>query len=441
MKTNVERLEATKVKLTVEVPHEELSDAMDKAYKNLSEQVSIPGFRKGHVPRQIIDQRIGRGYVIEEAINEKLGDFYAKAVTENDIYPMGRPDVDVTETPTVTGKLEGKLVFTAEVVCQPEFDLPSVDKVDIEVDPATVDDSQVEEELDQLRDRFSSLIGVDRAVEEGDYTSIDMVATIDGEQVDSVSGVSYQQGSGTMLGGLDEALLGMKEGDSKDFDTEFVGGEHTGEKGKATVTVNKVKVKELPEADDEFAMMASEFDTIGELRQDLRQSLEQRMADKQGMDALDKLREYIVDNSDVEVPESVVEEQLSSMNIDSLEDDQKKKVEENVRNQLRTDIVMDKLARESDVKLEENELLQAIMQISQMYGVEPGQLMSSQEQIASIAAQLTQNKALTLMLEGVNVKDTKGTKVDLTDFIERAKPKEDDSEDDTSKDDASEDDK
>ncbi|MDO5747880.1 MAG: trigger factor [Actinomycetaceae bacterium] len=433
MKTTAERLEPTKVKLTVEVPYTELNDAMDKAYKKLSQQVNVPGFRRGHVPKAIIDQRIGRAYVIEEAINDKLGDFYAQAIKEEDVIPMDRPEVDVTETPSVTGKLEGQLVFTAQVTCQPEFELPSLDGVELEIESSEVSLDDVEEELDKLRDRFSSLIGVDRAVEEGDYTSIDMVAEIDGEQVDSVSGVSYQQGSDTMLPGLDEALIGMSEEETKTFETEFVGGEHAGEKGQATVTVKKVKVKELPEADDDFAMMASEFDTIGDLRADIRENLEKQRKDSLGMQAVDKLRTYLIDTIDIELPEDLISQQLADERYADADDEKKAEIEKSLRETLKTDIVLDKVARESEAELEQQELLETIMQVSQMYGIQPQQLMQSQEQVSSIAAQLTQNKALALMLKQVTVKDEQGATVDLEDFIKRAegvKPSEDDTDTD-----------
>ena len=276
MKSTVETLEPTKVRLTVEIPVEELKSEMDKAYKSIANQVSIPGFRKGHVPARIIDQRFGRAAVIEQVVNEVLPGQYSAAVSEHELRPMSQPDVEVTEIPSTSGELTGQVVFTAEVDVVPSFELPEYGKdTVIEVDSVEVTDEDVQAELDALRGRFASLKPIKRQAKTGDFTTIDLVATINGEEVDSVSDVSYEIGSGTMLDGQDTALRKTHAGDVVTFTSTLKGGEHEGEEAEVTITVKSVKERELPEADDDFAQMVSEFDTIDELMEDLKKQAAQ----------------------------------------------------------------------------------------------------------------------------------------------------------------------
>ncbi len=279
MKSTVETLEPTKVRLTVEVPFEELKSEMDKAYKEIAGQVNIPGFRKGHVPPRIIDQRFGRAAVIEQVVNQVLPGHYSDAVNENDLRPMAQPTVDVTEIPNVTGTQGGQLVFTAEVDVVPAFELPEIDeKLVVEVEPTEVTEEDVEKELEDLRGRFATLKTINRKAKTGDFATIDLVATIDGEQVDSASDVSYEIGSGTMLDGQDTALRKTHAGDVVTFTSTLKGGEHEGEEAEVTLTVKSVKERELPEADDDFAQMVSEFDTIEELREEVAAFANERIS-------------------------------------------------------------------------------------------------------------------------------------------------------------------
>ncbi|WP_296762396.1 trigger factor [Varibaculum sp.] len=415
MKTDVEKLEETRAKLTVQVPYEDLKPEIDKVYKQVGKQVSIPGFRPGHVPTRIIDQRIGRGYVLEQAINERLGDYYGRALGEADLTPLGQPEVEVVETPAVEGKPGGDLKFTAEVDIVPDFDLPSLEGLSLEVSKLEVSDEDVEKELDQLRDRFASLKTVDRPAQDGDFTSIDMVAKIGDEEIDSVSGVSYQIGSGSMLEGMDEALNGMKSEETTEFKSTLKGGDHEGEEADVTLTLHKVKERELPEADDDFAQMASEFDTIGELRSDLRANVEKMRRQQQALEAREKLQDYLVDNTDFPLPQAFIDSEVDRL-ADGKEEADRDELAETVKKQTKQQIIVDRIANERDVEIDPNELYQSIFEIAQMYGVDPMQLIKDQSQVAAMGQDLRRNRALVSALREVTVKDEEGTEIDLSEF-------------------------
>lgn len=415
MKTDVEKLEETRAKLTVQVPYEDLKPEIDKVYKQVGKQVSIPGFRPGHVPTRIIDQRIGRGYVLEQAINERLGDYYGRALGEADLTPLGQPEVEVVETPAVEGKPGGDLKFTAEVDIVPDFELPSLEGLSLEVSKLEVSDEDVEKELDQLRDRFASLKTVDRAAQDGDYTSIDMVAKIGDEEIDSVSGVSYQIGSASMLEGMDEALNGMKAEETTEFKSTLKGGDHEGEEADVTLTLHKVKERELPEADDDFAQMASEFDTIGELRSDSRANVEKMRRQQQALEAREKLQDYLVDNTDFPLPQAFIDSEVDRL-ADGKEDADRDELAETVKKQAKQQIIVDRIANERDVEIDPNELYQSIFEIAQMYGVDPMQLIKDQSQVAAMGQDLRRNRALVSALREVTVKDEEGTEIDLSEF-------------------------
>lgn len=415
MKTDVEKLEETRAKLTVQVPYEDLKPEIDKVYKQVGKQVSIPGFRPGHVPTRIIDQRIGRGYVLEQAINERLGDYYGRALGEADLTPLGQPEVEVVETPAVEGKPGCDLKFTAEVDIVPDFDLPSLEGLSLEVSKLEVSDEDVEKELDQLRDRFASLKTVDRPAQDGDFTSIDMVAKIGDEEIDSVSGVSYQIGSGSMLEGMDEALNGMKSQETTEFKSTLKGGDHEGEEADVTLTLHKVKERELPEADDDFAQMASEFDTIGELRSDLRANVEKMRRQQQALEAREKLQDYLVDNTDFPLPQAFIDSEVDRL-ADGKEEADRDELAETVKKQAKQQIIVDRIANERDVEIDPNELYQSIFEIAQMYGVDPMQLIKDQSQVAAMGQDLRRNRALVSALREVTVKDEEGTEIDLSEF-------------------------
>lgn len=418
MKSTVETLEPTKVRLTVEIPVEELKSEMDKAYKSIANQVSIPGFRKGHVPARIIDQRFGRAAVIEQVVNEVLPGQYSAAVSENELRPMSQPEVEVTEIPSTTGELTGQLVFTAQVDVVPAFDIPEYGKdTVIEVDPVEVTDEDVQEELDALRGRFASLKTIKRQAKTGDFATIDLVATINGEEVDSVSDVSYEIGSGTMLDGQDTALRKTHAGDVVTFTSTLKGGEHEGEEAEVTLTVKSVKERELPETDDDFAQMVSEFDTIDELKEDLKKQAAQTKQSQQALQARDRLVENLLSRTEILLPESVIEHELSHRVAEDASAKAKKEAREAIEKEYRTEILAEELAKKNEVQVGQQELFDYAIQMSQTYGMDINRLFSDPQQISAVVADLGRAKALIEVLSEVTVKDTAGNDVDLSEFL------------------------
>ncbi|NDR53952.1 trigger factor [Actinomyces sp. 565] len=423
MKSTVENLDPARIKLTVEVPYEELGPSLDAAYKEIGSQVQIPGFRRGHVPPRIIDQRVGRASVIQEAVNNKLPDFYRDAINESGRVPLSQPDIEVTELVNVTGPQGGQLVFTAEVTVRPEFELPELGELDVTVDAVEITDADVDSELDNLRARFGSLKSVKRAAKTGDFVTIDLKAVIDGEEVDSVSGVSYEIGKGNMLEGLDDALTGLKTDGSTTFTTKLAGGEHAGEEADVTVTATAVKERELPEVDDEFAQMASEFDTVDELREDLRRQAAERKTGDQAIAARDALLERLREAVSFEVPESVVEDEIKQhLQAEGKPegDPHADEIRDDVTSGVRDQILLDVLAESLDVSVTQDELLEFLMQTAQQYGMEPAQFMQGAQQAGQIPAfvsEVARNKSLAMGLRQVTVKDSNGQTVDLTEFI------------------------
>lgn len=440
MKTDVEELTPTRVKLTIEVPFEELRPNLDKAYKEISKQVQLKGFRRGKVPAPLIDRYVGRGAVLQEAVNSALPEFYSKAVLENEVFPQGTPEVDIS-------KLDdgSELVFTAEVDVRPSFEVPDYDGLPVTVDKVTVTPDEVEESLSALRERFSTLRKADRPAQPGDYVSIDISAQIDGEDVEDArtSGYSYEVGSGAGIEGLDEALTGMSAGDTTTFTSKLVGGERAGEEAEITVTVHSVKIKELPDMDDEFAQMASEFDTIGELRADTRRRLERDKRVQQFEQARDRALEALMDKLDIPLPESSVQEEVKRRmeQLDSrlkmfgmtreqyLESQEKTQeqfdleVEQGARHGVKARFVLDQLAHQEELEASEEELNDYVVRQAVQMGVRPDELakhLVDSGQVGELVGDVRRNKALALLLEHVKVTDEEGNEVDLKALQEEA---------------------
>lgn len=420
MKSALETLSPTRVKMTVEVPFEELKPSLDAAIKHIGEHIQVPGFRKGKVPARIIEQRVGRAAVLEEAVNNALPTFYGQALEENSVRPLGQPEITDLKVPASDGE---DFTFTAEVDTRPEIDLPDFSDIELTVDEAKVEDEAVEQRLTDLRARFGTLKGVDRAVQDGDFVSIDLSAEIDGEQIDSVTGVSYEVGSKNMLEGLDEALIGMTADETKNFTAPLAGGDKEGQDADCTVTVTAVKERELPELDDEFAQLASEFDTLDELKADLTAKAEVDAKFAQGVAARDKLLEAILEKIEVPIPESVVEAEVHSHleGEGRLEDDEHRaEVDESTRKGLKTQLVLDAIAEKEEVKVEQQELIEFLVMSSQQYGMDPNQFAQSLDQdgqIPAMVAEVARRKALATVLEKVSVKDTAGNSIDLNESV------------------------
>ena len=315
MKSTVEHLSPTRVRINVEVPFDELKPNFDRAYKALAQQVRIPGFRPGKVPARVLESRIGRGPVLDEVVNEAVPAKYLEAVNSDELRTLGRPDIEVT-------KIEdgAEIAFTAEVDVRPEITVPAFGELSVSVDDVEVAEEDVNEQLDSLRARFGTLAGVERPAQEGDFLSIDLSATVDGEEVEDAqtSGLSYEIGSGQLVEGIDDAVIGATEGETKTFTTKLVAGEYAGKDAEVSVKVNSIKERQLPEADDEFAQMASEFDTIDELIADLRERLGRVKKMEQGMQARDKVLDVLLETVEVPLPEKVVEQEIEARQHDAV---------------------------------------------------------------------------------------------------------------------------
>ncbi|TDQ03602.1 MULTISPECIES: trigger factor [unclassified Leifsonia] len=421
MKTTVEKLSPTRTKLTISVTPEELQPSIKHAYEHIAEQVTIPGFRKGKVPPPIIDQRVGKAAVLEHAVNEGLDGFYRQAIEENDVRPLGRPEADITEWPNESD-FSGDLLLTIEVDVRPEVKLPDFDDITITVDAAEVGVDDVEEELDRLRSRFGTLVTVDRPAKTGDFAQIDLVAVIGGEEVDTAANISYEIGSGELIDGIDEALDTLTAGETTTFEAPLMGGDHEGENAQITVTLNAVKERELPEADDDFAQIASEFDTIGELRQSLRTQVERAKVFGQGTAARDQLVDKLLELVEIPVPEQLVEDEVHRHleQENRLEDDvHRAEVKESSEKTFKTQILLDEVAQENDVKVSQDELTQYLVQGAAQYGMDPNEfvkILSENGQIPSMVGEVARNKALAIILGKVKVVDTDGKPVDLAEF-------------------------
>jgi trigger factor len=433
VKSAVENLNPTRVRLTVEVPFEELTPSLDAAYKRIGAQVNVPGFRKGKVPARLIDQRFGRGVVLQEAVNDAMPRLYTDAVRENDVEALGQPEVEVTEF------TDGEaLKFTAEIDVRPDITLPDLDSLSVTVDDADVSDEEVDAQIESLRERFGTLKGVDRPVADGDFVSIDLSATADGEPLEDVSakGLSYQLGSGGLLDGLDEALLGTSAGDTRTFTTSLVGGGYAGRAAEVSVTTASVKERELPELDDEFAMTASEFDTLEELRADLSTRLQQMKLVQQGVDARDKALAALVATMDIPLPEGLVtqEVQIRQSSLDQqleqagmtreqyLETEEQtaedfdNEVEDRARQAIRAQFVLDAIIEQQNVEISQEELTQHLVRRAQRSGMPPEQLaqqLVANNQIQRLVGEVLRGKALAYVLEHVTVTDASGRPVDL----------------------------
>ncbi len=462
MKSTVENLSPTRVRLAVEVPFDDLQPSLDKAYRAIAQQVRVPGFRPGKVPNRIIDQRVGRASVLQEAVNEALPAIYGEATREHGLNVLGQPEItDITEADEM---VDGSVWhFTAEVDIRPEITLPELDGIAVQVEDAEVTDEAVDEQLDELRDRFGSLKGVERPAESGDYVSLDLSTAVDGEAIDegSSKGLSYVVGSGDLIEGLDDAITGKAAGESATFTTTLQHGDHAGAEAEVTATVNSVKVKELPEVDDEFAGMASEFDTVDELRADLRERLGRVRVMEQGVAARDKLIEHLIEAVDFPLPESAVQAEIEfrqhdvvhSLNHDDalldrfLEAQGKTREEwdtelrENAEKAVRAQFILDAVAEKNDVQIGDSELTEYLVRQAQRYQMPPQEFANQIVQAGNLpllVADIRRNKALAEMLESAVVTDASGNTVDLNalDAVAAA----DDADDDPAYDDESDED-
>ncbi|MCC4250543.1 MULTISPECIES: trigger factor [Microbacterium] len=420
--STVEKLSPTRVKLHITVSPEELKPSIAHAYEHIAQDVQIPGFRKGKVPAPIIDQRIGRGAVIEHAVNEGLDGFYRQAVEDQELRVIGRPSAEIVELPELKD-YSGDLVVDVEVDVRPEFDLPAYDTITVTVDAVETDDAAVDAELDRLRARFGTLVTVDRPAAKGDFVELDLVATIDGAEIDRAEGVSYEVGSGELLEGIDEAIDSLTADEQTTFRSKLVGGDHAGEEAEVSVTITAVKERELPEADDDFAQMASEFDTLEELRASLAERVSEQSVFTQGAAARDKFVEALLEAVEIPVPPQLIEDEVHNHleGENRLDDDvHRAEVTEASEKQFRTQMVLDKIAEDADVQVSQDELTQYLIQSAAQYGMAPQDFVNALQQgnqLPAMVGEVARNKALAIALGKVTVVDTNGKPVDLTGFV------------------------
>ena len=415
MKSDVEKLSPTRVKLSIDVPFNELKPHIDGAYQTLAQKISIPGFRKGKVPAAMIDQRVGRGAVLDEAINAALPTFYSQAAKDNDVLVIGRPNVEITEL-----KDNEKLTFTVEVDIRPEIKLPNFSQIKIEVDDVKVSDADIDEQIKDLSTRFGTLTTVEKVVAKGDFVSIDLVATKDGKDLDggTANDLSYEVGSASMIDGLDEALIGLSVGDEKSFETALVG-MPAGELGTVKVSLKAVKQRDLPEINDAFAKLSSELETLAELKADLATRLTRLKQMQQGAQARDLLLEKLLSSVDIPLPDEIIKDEVN----DHLEkegklDDDKHRAEVNdeVKKTITREFLLDSIVKAESVAVNEGELTEYLLRAAARYGMSPDQFIkevSQAGQVSTMVAEVARAKALAQVLGRVEVVDKSGNKVDL----------------------------
>ncbi|TCJ93706.1 trigger factor [Nocardia alba] len=437
MKSTVEQLSPTRVRINVEVPFEELKPDFDKAYKALAQQVKIPGFRPGKAPAKLIETRVGRGAVLEQVVNDALPNKYAEAVQTSEVKVIGQPEIEITKIEDGT-----ELAFTAEVDVRPEITLPDYSGIEVTVDSFTIGDDDIEEQLTSLRQRFGTLTGVERAVADGDFVSIDLSATVDGADVPeaATTGLSHEVGSGQLIEGLDEAVIGLNAGESKEFTSTLVAGDHAGKEAVITVTVQSVKERELPEADDEFAQLASEFDTIDELKEDLKGRVERVKKVEQAGSIRDKVLDALLETVEVPLPEAVVKAEVDAVVHDAVHgfdhDDAKlaealeaqgssreefdKDTQEAAEKSVKTQLLLDAIAEAENTQVGQQELTERILFQAQRYGMSPEQFIQQVQQagqLGAVFADVRRGKALAGVVGQVKVTDSEGNVVDTTEMF------------------------
>jgi len=433
VKSAVETLSPTRAKMTVEVSFDELAPNLAAAYQAIAKQVNIPGFRRGKVPPAVIDRQVGRGAVLDQAINDALPKLYVQALQDNDLEPLAQPEIDVT-------KLEDNesLEFTVEVDVKPEITLPSYQGIEAEVEDVDVSDDDVAEQVEALRERFGSLSDVERAAADGDFVVIDLNATKDGEDVEGgqLSGYSYKIGSGNLLDGIDEAVTGLEAGGTADFTSQLLGGDLAGEDVDIHVTVTGIKEQHLPELDDDFAQEASEFDTIDELRDDIRTRLGRGKRLEQAAAARDAVLEKLLEQVEIPLPDEMVDSELSArkqemtqqlawagMSMEQYLDNEKQTVDEfeaeiekRVRDSIAAQFLLDAIAKKEEIGVEQNELTEHLMRRAQQSGQNPDEFMRhmvEHNHIPEMVGEVLRGKALAVVVESATVKDGSGNVIDL----------------------------
>ena len=416
MKTNVEKLNPTRVKLTIEVDQAAFKPTLDKAYKTVSEQVNIPGFRKGKVPAAVLDQRVGKDAIIAQAINDGMDDFYREALKVEKLLPLGTPQADIKSAPSADD-IAKELVIELEVEIRPEFKLPEYKGAKAKVEPVKVAKMDIETELDALRARFGTLNTVDRQAKMGDFTTIDLTAEMDGKQIDTATDISYEIGSGQLLDGIDEALDTLTAGETTVFRSKLAGGEMAGQEAEVTVTLKAVKERELPKADDDFAQLASEFDTLEELKKDIEQKLEVQLARKQVLQARDIIVDDLVAKAKIPVSDEAIKREVDAHleGEGRMEDEvHRAEVTEESTKNFQVQLLLDAIVEKEEIRAEDQELIEYLAASARNYGMDPNDFIrqvANAGQVPFYAGELARRKAVDFLVEHAEITDTKGNKV------------------------------
>ncbi|MEY4558227.1 MAG: hypothetical protein RL024_385 [Actinomycetota bacterium] len=418
MKTTVERLNPTRVKLTITVDAAGFKPALEKAYETVSSQVNIPGFRKGKVPATILDQRVGKDAIIAQAVNDGLDDFYREALIKENLKPLSTPQADIKSAPNAQ-EPNNELVVELEVEVRPEFKLPEYMGLKVKVDAVKIAKMDIESELDALRGRFGTLKTVDRPAKSGDFTSIDLTASIGGTQIDTAKDISYEIGSGQLLDGIDEALETLTAGETTTFRSKLVGGDQAGSEAEVTVTLNAVKDRELPKADDAFAQLASEFDTIAELKADIEKKLEQNFVRKQILQARDQIVDQLVEKAKIPVSDEAVKREVDSHLENegkAMDDPHRVEVLEETEKNFRVQLLLDAVVDAEEIKVEDQELIEYLAFQSRNYGMDPNEFIkqvANAGQVPMFVDELSRRKAVDALVAHAEITDAKGNKVSV----------------------------
>ncbi len=416
MKTNVEKLNPTRVKLTIEVDQAAFKPTLDKAYQTIAQQVNIPGFRKGKVPAPVLDQRVGKDTIIAQAINDGMDDFYRAALREEKLLPLGTPQADIKSAPSADD-IAKALIIELEVEIRPEFKLPEYKGAKAKVEPIKVAKMDIETELDALRARFGTLNTVDRPAKMGDFTTIDLTAEMDGKQIDAATDISYEIGSGQLLDGIDEALDTLTAGETTVFRSKLAGGEMAGQDAEVTVTLKAVKERELPKADDEFAQLASEFDTLEELKKDIEQKLEVQLSRKQILQARDIIVDELVAKAKIPVSDEAIKREVDAHleGEGRMEDDvHRKEVTEESTKNFQVQLLLDAIVEKEEIRSEDQELIEYLAVSARNYNMDPNDFVrqvADAGQVPYYAGELARRKAVDFLVEHAEITDTKGAKV------------------------------
>jgi trigger factor len=450
VKSTVEHLNPTRVKLSVEVPFDELKPHFDKAYGALAGTVRIPGFRPGKVPSRILDARLGRGAILSEVVNDAVPAKYGQAVADANLTPLGQPEIEVTRIDD-----GDTLAFTAEVDIRPEIVVPPVEDIEVQVDDVEVTDADIDEQVEALRDRFATLTPVERAAIDGDSVNIDLRAVVDGEDLPEASteGLSYKIGTGDLVDGLDDALIGLSAGESANFTTALVAGEHAGEEADVALTVNSVSERKLPEVDDDFAQLASEFDTVPQMREDLVERIRRVKNMTQGSQARDKVLEALLEATDIPAPAGIVQSEYDARQHDAvhsfdhdetqlntyLEGEGQTREEFDAETRaaaeeaVRTQLLLDALADSQGVAVSQEEFTERIIYNAERFGVAPDEYfkrLQDGNQLGAVIADVRRGKALANAVQLAKVTDASGNTLDVAALFGVEVVDDDDDQDD-----------